>query len=188
MQSWNERNVITLGFYVIRGSCNCFKPQWIYYRSIFLFFVVPFRPRFQADHLTPSLTGFSKRLTMCTNAFTHKQIELLAFSLSFNLRGAPFRCHGPSSAVFSLAQQPVGILSQVTLPYNEQHVRDGQLAVGIRPLDCKQLWKYCVWFLVFVKMHWLVGEVDTGVKWVSHQNWIINIMLSDLIYHTFDFF
>ena len=51
------------------------------------------------------------------------------------------------------------------------------------PLGLQQLWKYCVWFLSFLKMHCYRGggEEGTGVKWASHPNRIINIMLSDFL-------
>ena len=95
---------LSLGGYIINVT--------IYVYSRLYFYVLPY-PSDLASRMiisSSSLTDFSKRLTMCTNVFSHEHTELPTSSL-LQAVGAPLHC---TAAVFSLAQQLVGIPSQVT--------------------------------------------------------------------------
>ena len=111
---------------------------------------------------------------MYKDVFTDKHAELPASSLLKPV-WAPLPCHGQFSISLSNWWAfPPGLRNHTI----EQHVRSGQLAVGIIPLDCNNYKIMVSGFLSFMKMlthtALTIGEVGgmegTGVKWASHPN------------------
>ena len=100
-----------LGTYI----CNWLS-GWL---AIFLCLLVTFRPRFHSDYLAPSATALSKRLTMV-------QMFLL-------------NCLPPPTSIYVLKHIRTRLII-LTGGKNNHKIKiaeTGQLAVGIRPLDCK---------------------------------------------------
>ena len=146
--------------------------QYVYIRTaIFLCLDVSFRPRFQSDHLARSLTGFSKKLSMCTTVFTHKHTELPTSSLYCNQWGLHSLVMGSFQFISATGGHPLS--SYVTI--QRANIRNSFYYVAS--------WQsaFTPWIAIITKILLFMCPIirgglkraekeGTGVKWDNHLN------------------